>query len=93
MTVSIATSRGAEHAAILGIGAYRPSRVVGNDPYELRIAGLSTPSMGWKLTTAEVSASDEAAGVTVSFRESPGLLRVTLRSAESREVKWTLTFK
>jgi len=30
MTVNIATARGAEHASILGIGAYRPSRVVGN---------------------------------------------------------------
>jgi 3-oxoacyl-[acyl-carrier-protein] synthase III len=30
MTVSISTSRGAEHASILGIGGYRPSRVVSN---------------------------------------------------------------
>jgi 3-oxoacyl-[acyl-carrier-protein] synthase-3 len=30
MTVNIATSRGAAHASILGIGGYRPSRVVSN---------------------------------------------------------------
>jgi 3-oxoacyl-[acyl-carrier-protein] synthase-3 len=30
MTVSISTARGAEHASILGIGGYRPSRVVSN---------------------------------------------------------------
>jgi 3-oxoacyl-[acyl-carrier-protein] synthase III len=30
MTVSISTSRGADHASILGIGSYRPSRVVTN---------------------------------------------------------------
>jgi 3-oxoacyl-[acyl-carrier-protein] synthase III len=30
MTVSISTARGAEHTAILGIGSYRPSRVVTN---------------------------------------------------------------
>jgi len=37
MTVSIATSRGADHAAILGIGGYRPGRVVGNDEIVERI--------------------------------------------------------
>jgi 3-oxoacyl-[acyl-carrier-protein] synthase III len=31
MTASIHTSSGAEHAAILGLGSYRPSRVVSND--------------------------------------------------------------
>ena len=30
MTASISTARGAAHASILGIGGYRPSRVVGN---------------------------------------------------------------
>ncbi|MEJ7629714.1 MAG: beta-ketoacyl-ACP synthase III [Nocardioidaceae bacterium] len=30
MTVTISTARGAEHAAILGIGGYRPGRVVSN---------------------------------------------------------------
>ena len=69
------------------------SKVVGNDPYELRIAGLTSSGRIWKLVSAEVSVSDKAAGVTVSCQESSGLLRVTIRFPESREVKWTFQFK
>ncbi len=69
------------------------SKVVGNDPYELRIAGLTSGGKFWKLVSAEVSVSDKAAGVTVSCQESSGLLRVTLQSPESREVKWTVQFQ
>ena len=69
------------------------SRVVGNDPYELRIAGLAAGGKVWRLTSAEVSASDRAAGVTVSSQETAGLVRVTLRCPQSRDVKWTLRFK
>jgi len=38
MTATIATTRGAAHASILGIGGYRPSRVVGNAEIVERIA-------------------------------------------------------
>jgi len=68
------------------------SRVVGGDPYELRIAGLADGGKQWKLATAEVSAADQAAGVTVSQAESPVLARVTIRATASREVKWSLKF-
>jgi len=68
------------------------SRVVGDDSYELRIAGLTDGGKLWKLAAAEVSAADQAAGVTVSQGDSPWLARVTLRSTANREVKWSLTF-
>jgi hypothetical protein len=68
------------------------SRVVGNDPYELRIAGLADGGKKWKLVAAGVSPSDKAAGVTVSCRASSELLRVTLRCPQSRDVKWTIQF-
>lgn len=69
------------------------SQVVGNDPYELRIAGFAGGGKLWKFVVADVSASDQAAGVTVSCKESSGLLRVTLQSPKSRDVKWTVQFK
>lgn len=69
------------------------SRVVGNDPYELRVAGLTGGRKAWQLVSADVSASDKAAGVTLSFRESSGVLRVTIQSPGSRDVKWTLGFE
>ncbi len=69
------------------------SKVVGNDPYELRIAGITGGGKLWKLVSADISASDRAAGVIVSCQEASGLLRVTLQSPESREVKWTVQFR
>ncbi len=68
------------------------SEVVGYDPYELRIAGLADGGKKWKLLATEVSPSDKAAGVTVSCRESSGLVRVTLRCPHSRDVKWNIRF-
>ncbi|MCX6995727.1 MAG: NPCBM/NEW2 domain-containing protein, partial [Kiritimatiellaeota bacterium] len=67
------------------------SQVIAGDPYELRIAGLADVKL-WKPARAEVSAADQAAGVTVAQADGSGLARVTLRSAVSREVKWSLKF-
>ena len=69
------------------------SRVVGGDAYELRIAGLTDGGKQWKLETAGVSAADQAAGVSVTQAENPGVVRVTLHAAADREVKWSLNFK
>ena len=68
------------------------SEVVANDPYELRIAGLYSGGKAWKLVSADLSADDKAAQVTASTSESAGLLRVTIRSAFSRRVKWSVQF-
>jgi hypothetical protein len=65
------------------------SKVVGGDPYELRIV----PGNRWLAQAAEVSAEDQAAGVNVSFKESDGLIRATIESAASREVVWWVRFK
>ena len=65
------------------------SRVVGGDPYELRIL---TPSNGWKAQNATVSAADQAADVTVSCLQSNELVRATLQSLTNREVAWSVAF-
>ncbi len=67
------------------------SQVVGGDPYELRIAGI-TDGKEWKPGVAGLAAADQAAGVSVAQAETPGLLRVTLRATASREVRWALKF-
>ena len=68
------------------------SKVVGNDPYELRIAGLTDGGKIWKLVSVDISPRDKAAGVTVSSSESSGLVRVTLQCPQSRDVKWSIHF-
>ena len=69
------------------------SKVVGNDPYELRIAGLTDGGKTWKFVSASVSPGDKAAGVTVSSSESSGLVRVTIQCPKSRDVQWTVQFE
>ncbi len=68
------------------------SRLIGNDPYELRIAGTRDGGRTWKARAVELSAADRAAGVTASLIEEPGLVRVTVRSPVAREVRWRVTF-
>jgi hypothetical protein len=69
------------------------SKIVGNDPYELRIAGLADGGKIWRPVSADVSPSDKTARVTVSCLESPDLLRVRLRCPQSRDVTWTVQFE
>lgn len=66
------------------------SKVVGGDPYELRIAGMKD---GWKFVAARVSADDQAAGVSISpVKSEDGWLRVLIRSKDNRDVKWSVEF-
>ncbi len=67
------------------------SKLVGSDPYELRIL---TPvgEKSWKCIGVSVSAEDQAAGVKAEFKQSGPKLRVTMTSPASREVKWTVQF-
>jgi len=69
------------------------SEVVGNDPYELRIMGLSEDGKQWQVAEARVSEGDKAAGVTVEQKHENGLLRVTITASVGREVKWQVGFK
>jgi hypothetical protein len=72
------------------------SRVVGSDPYELRIAGLNDSGTHWKLVSASVASRDTAAGVAITAKPSsqaePGWVRVDINSPASRSVDWKLKF-
>ena len=61
------------------------SKVVGGDPYELRIVADAT---AWP-----VDAVETAPAVESSFKQQPGLVRVTLNAKESEEVAWAVRFK
>jgi hypothetical protein len=60
------------------------SKVVGGDPYELRVV---LPDSNWNAET--VSASSDAAGL----KQNGSLVRATIQSAESGEVTWSMKFK
>jgi hypothetical protein len=68
------------------------SKVVGNDPCELRIA-VPTGGKGWTVDAADVSADDRGAGVKLSHEQEDDLVRVTVASRAAREVNWTVRFK
>ena len=67
------------------------SKVVANDPYELRMV---TPAGGksWPVTGVSVSADDQASGVQASFKQDGTRLRIALISPTSREVSWQVQF-
>ncbi len=68
------------------------SRVVANDPYELRIAALGV-STNWQVAETNVSPEDAAAGVTISpARQESWKVRVQIDSRTSRDVHWTVRF-
>jgi hypothetical protein len=73
------------------------SRIVANDPYELRVAGLHDGNKNWNLASASVSAADRRAGVEIEpvaqRAGEEGWLRVTVRSSTSRTVHWALRFR
>jgi hypothetical protein len=72
------------------------SQVVGTDLYQLRIAGLADGGKKWALNSANVSAADKFAGVTITSKPAQpseaGWLRINLNSPNSRKVKWMLNF-
>ena len=69
------------------------SRVVGNDPYELRIYAANASGGNWTAGSATVSAADQTAGVTVApVAQSAAEVRVTIRSTTSREISWSVVF-
>jgi len=68
------------------------SRVVGQDPYELRIAMPTSGGRGLVLARAGVSEADAQAGVHTQVAQTGAHLRVTIQSAASREVAWQLRF-
>ncbi|HZP61747.1 MAG TPA: glycoside hydrolase family 36 protein [Opitutaceae bacterium] len=66
------------------------SKVVGGDPYELRIAA---DSAAWTADAVEVTAADRTVKAEAAFKQEPGLVRVALNMRESGEVAWAVKFK
>jgi len=69
-------------------------RVVGGDPYELRVlaTGGSNQATHWQATKAKLSAEDRAAGATAQLSQDAGLVRVKILSPTSRTVRWRVSF-
>jgi hypothetical protein len=68
------------------------SKVVGNDPYELRIV-VPSSEKSWRATGIQVSAEDIAAGVKAEIKQDGPRIRAALSSPVSRDVKWQVTFE
>ena len=68
------------------------SKVVANDPYELRIV-VSSSEKSWRATGIKVSDEDVAAGVKAEFKQDGPRIRAALSSPVSREVKWQVVFE
>lgn len=68
------------------------SKVVGNNPYELRIV-VPADAKSWRVTGMMVSPADEAAGVKAGFVQDGPKIRSTLTSATSRDVDWGVQFE
>ena len=68
------------------------SKLVGNDPYELRIV-VPSSKQSWRATGIEVSEEDEAAGVKADIKQDGPRIRANISSPTSREVKWTVAFE
>jgi hypothetical protein len=73
------------------------SRVIGHDPYQLRIAGLNSGAKKWKLISANISAAEQSADVKITPQPDrdgeEGWLRVDIESGTTRAVNWSLRFK
>jgi Melibiase len=82
----------ARHRTLSGTSA-----VVGNDPYELRLAGLDGNGKKWRLVAANVSPGARSSGVVIAPQPpvvgEDGWQRVTLRTPKSTSVRWNITFQ
>jgi len=65
------------------------SRVVGDDPYQIRIAAPK----GMQIIGAEVSEEERAGGVAIMVEDSGETGRVTVRSPAGREVHWAVRYR
>ncbi|MHC4745050.1 MAG: glycoside hydrolase family 36 protein [Planctomycetota bacterium] len=66
------------------------SKVVGEDPYEIRIYA---PTKEWQAVRVKVSEGDHGAKVTASIQQEDQKIRVTIKSPENREVSWEVAFE
>ncbi|OHB78314.1 MAG: hypothetical protein A2W31_09185 [Planctomycetes bacterium RBG_16_64_10] len=79
----------AAHQTLSGVG-----RVVGRDPYELRILtiGGPEPRTPWRAAKVELSAEDRQAGATAELAGDGSLARLRILAPNSRNVRWTVSF-
>jgi hypothetical protein len=66
------------------------SKVVGGDPYELRIAASHA---AWAVDSVEIAPAGHNASVPVVLKQERDLLRIKLVAPESGEVAWAVRFK
>ncbi len=66
------------------------SKVVGDDPYEIRIFA---PTSAWQAVRVKVSEGDRGAKVTAGIKQDNWKIRVTIKSPENREVSWEVAFE
>ena len=68
------------------------SRVVGGDPYELRLLA-GDAAKPWKARAAEVGAEDTQAGVAAAMEQEGPQVRVKIAAPQNREVAWQVAFE
>ncbi len=68
------------------------SKLIANDPYELRIVVPNT-GKSWHAAAVTLSAADQEAGVKTEFKQDGTRLRVNITSPQSREIKWSVRFE
>ncbi len=68
------------------------SRLVGGDPYELRIFVPPTAKR-WAVAKAEIDSPDKHFGETVAWKADPAGARVTLTVPRGRQVAWRVVFE
>ncbi|MBN1362895.1 MAG: alpha-galactosidase [Sedimentisphaerales bacterium] len=69
------------------------SKVVGGDPYEIRIVASMGRPGNWKAGEAAVSAEDTAAGVKIELlAQDRWKVRVRIEAPSSRDVRWSIAF-
>lgn len=66
------------------------SKVVADDPYELRIFN---PDKKWKFQSVSVAESDSKAGVRSELHRRGKEIRMTIISPQNRTVSWKVSFK
>lgn len=69
------------------------SKVVANDPYEMRVTVPGMTQGTAPAASVEISPEDRAAGVKITIRDGPGGIKALLESPQTREVSWTLRFR
>jgi len=70
------------------------SRVVGGEPYELRIVGPAAAET-WQPYAAAVSSGDSSPSLSIEIKAPTTALvsRVVIRSPENREARWSVQFR